>query len=330
MPGSPESLVNYLNDIPDDYVEIKEGVRKAVQVAPLDPDMALTRVRKVLEHVIRDVFQRRCNEDPGTRPLENLLQRLVKDGHLPSRLDAYATTVRKLGNVGTHSFSDRVTEEDVYQSLAQLLPVLEWYTECECPISPPASCSARPGQKQSRGEAERLAPQRAPGLSALGTAGTENLLHLMWDYLDPNLQDAFSLAYNKKRRQGGNRISTRDFFQALARLGDASLCPLIESLPEGALPEPVAPDVPRDSQPVLEESPLLSDCVEQSLEHFRELEDLPRRISPADIFVDIAKHGHGPSVARLREHGVGEREIEEQVHRLGLSVLRRKRAELAP
>src|SRR5262249_53558183 len=135
---------------------------------------------------------------------------------------------------------------------------------------------------------------------------------------------AFSLAYNKKRRKGGNRISTKDFFQALARLGDGSLRRLIESLPEGALPEPVDPEVPKDRRLVLEESPLLSDCVEQSLELFRELEDLPRKISPADMFVDIAKHGHGASVARLREHGVGEREIEEQVRRLGLSVLRRK------
>src|SRR5262249_23736474 len=117
---------------------------------------------------------------------------------------------------------------------------------------------------------------------------------------------------------------TKDFFQALVRLGDGSLRLLIESLPEDSLPEPVDPHVPRDRRLVLEESPLLSDCVEESLEHFRELEDLPRRISPTDMFVDIAKHGHGPSVARLREHGVGEQEIEEQVRKLGLSILRRK------
>jgi hypothetical protein len=104
MTVSLESLVNRLNEVPDDFAEIKDGVRKAVQVASLDPDMALTRVRKVLEHVVRDIYQRRCKEDPGTRPLENLLQRLVKDGHLPGKLDAYASAVRKLGNVGTHSF----------------------------------------------------------------------------------------------------------------------------------------------------------------------------------------------------------------------------------
>jgi hypothetical protein len=41
------------------------------------------------------------------------------------------------------------------------------------------------------------------------------------------------------------------------------------------------------------------------------------------MFVDVAKYGHGPSVARLRQHGVGPAEVEEQVQKLGLSVLRR-------
>src|ERR1700676_4132932 len=95
--------------------------------------MALTRTRKVLEHMVREVYERRCNEPPGTRPLENLIQRLGKDGHFPDRLDAYATTVRKLGNVGTHTFGEKITAEDVYQSLTQLMPILEWYFEVQQP-----------------------------------------------------------------------------------------------------------------------------------------------------------------------------------------------------
>jgi hypothetical protein len=151
----------------------------------------------------------------------------------------------------------------------------------------------------------------------------ECLLHRMWDSLDANLQDAFSLAYNKKRREGASRISTRDFFQALVRIQDDSLQLLLNSLPRGALPQPVDASVTVSRQ-VLEETPLLSDCVADSLNHFRQLQALPRRISPADIFVDVAKHGHGPSVARLRKHGVGPSEIEAEVQRLGLPVIRRK------
>ena len=77
---------------------------KAVRGADVDPEMALTRARKVLEYVVRDIYLRRVKEPPGTRPLENLLDRLAKDGHFPVRLNAYANTVRMLGNVGTHNF----------------------------------------------------------------------------------------------------------------------------------------------------------------------------------------------------------------------------------
>jgi hypothetical protein len=98
---------------------------------------------------------------------------------------------------------------------------------------------------------------------------------------------------------------------------------LIELLPAEALPEPIDTTISKEKRLVLGEKPLLSDCVADSLEHFRELDPLPRRISPADMFVDIAKYGHGESVSRLRQHGVGKREIEERVQELGLPVLHR-------
>jgi hypothetical protein len=153
----------------------------------------------------------------------------------------------------------------------------------------------------------------------------DNPLHAIWDLLDPSLQDAFSLAYNKKRREGSTRISTRDFFQALARTRDEGLQQLLDAIPEEALPEPVAADVPV-TRSVLEEEPLLSDCVAESLGQFLGQKSLPRKLTPADLFVDIAKHGHGSSVARLRQHGIGPAEIDAQVRKLGLSVLRRREA----
>jgi hypothetical protein len=131
-------LLDRLDHLPEEFREIREGVQKAVLVADIDPEMALTRSRKVLELVVREVYERRCNEPAGTRPLENLIQRLVKDGHLPDRLDAYATTVRKLGNVGTHSFGERVTAADFHQSLTQLMHVLTWYFDEERPQTPGA------------------------------------------------------------------------------------------------------------------------------------------------------------------------------------------------
>jgi serine/threonine protein kinase len=150
-----------------------------------------------------------------------------------------------------------------------------------------------------------------------------NLLHLVWDQLDPSLQDAFLLAYNKKRREGSGRISTRDLFQALLRINDDSLRGLLDALPSGALPEAAAANVPIERH-IMEDSPQLSDCVADSLRHFLRAQPLPRKLTSADVFVDLGKHGYGPSVAMLREHGVTAEELERQVRRIGLSVLRRQ------
>jgi serine/threonine protein kinase len=170
-----------------------------------------------------------------------------------------------------------------------------------------------------------LASADQPTISvAAGQAGAlPNLLHHIWDSLDPHLQDAFSLAYNKKRREGSNRISTRDLFQALVRIEDGALQTLIRSLPAGSLPEPVGADIAVDRQ-VLKANPFLSDCVEESLSHFIHSQPLPRKLAPVDILVDIGKHGHGSSVARLRDHGITADELENQVKKLRLSPLRRK------
>lgn len=133
MDESFQSLLSRLDNLSDEFHELRDGIRRAIRIAEDDPEMALTRARKVLEYVVRDIYSQRYNEEPGTRPLENLLQRLSRDGHFPSRLNAYANSIRMLGNVGTHSFGERVTTTDVHQSLTQLMPILEWYFESAGP-----------------------------------------------------------------------------------------------------------------------------------------------------------------------------------------------------
>jgi formylglycine-generating enzyme required for sulfatase activity len=133
MDPALQHLIDRLNQLSDQFQELRSGVLRAVQIADEDPEMALIRSRKVLEYVVRDVFVRRVGEPPGTRPLENLIQRLVKDGHFPPRLEAYTEIIRKLGNVGAHYFGERISAADVYQSLTQLMLILEWYFEVERP-----------------------------------------------------------------------------------------------------------------------------------------------------------------------------------------------------
>jgi hypothetical protein len=122
-------IIEHLEGLSDEFSELRAGIQKAIHIASDDPEMALTRARKVLEYVARDIFERRCHEDAGTRPLENLLQRLGKDGHLPRRLNAYANHIRELGNVGTHAHGEKVTMRDVQTSLQELMEIVEWYFE---------------------------------------------------------------------------------------------------------------------------------------------------------------------------------------------------------
>jgi ATP-dependent Clp protease ATP-binding subunit ClpA len=144
----------------------------------------------------------------------------------------------------------------------------------------------------------------------------------LWNNFEPELQDALSLAYNQARREGKQRISTRTFFAAVVRLRPGLLDPLLDQLPEESLPEPVAAEVPVAS-PILKEPPLLSTCVQNALVRLGPKVDSRHKLTSADVFVDVAKHGSGSSVARLREHGVTEERIDQMVKQLGIRVTER-------
>jgi CheY-like chemotaxis protein len=141
-------LLERLGRIPDEFGALRGGIRKAVDIVDKDPEMALARSRKELELLVRDVFLRRCGEAPGTRPLENLVQRLTKDGHLPRRVAAHANSVRELGNVGVHSqelvAEEQVTKADVHVALAQLVLVMDWYFKSASPPAGKAKATPAP------------------------------------------------------------------------------------------------------------------------------------------------------------------------------------------
>src|SRR5262249_29114016 len=162
------------------------------------------------------------------------------------------------------------------------------------------------------------APRPAPGPQAEG----ETLLHRLWGSFEPDLQDALSLAYNQAKREGKTRISTRTFFAAVARLRPGRLAQLLDRLPEDSLPEPVGEEVPRRG-PILEEEPLLSTCVENALVALARKADPEHRMTVEEVFVDVAKHGTGASVAHLRERGVTPQRIDELVEEVGGEVRER-------
>ena len=70
-------------------------------------------------------MMRRIGEPPGTRPLENLLQRLARTGTCRQGSTPTPRPSASWATSGRHHFG-RGPAVDVYQSLTQLMPILEW------------------------------------------------------------------------------------------------------------------------------------------------------------------------------------------------------------
>ncbi|UVT17256.1 MAG: DUF4062 domain-containing protein [Nitrospira sp.] len=145
-------------------------------------------------------------------------------------------------------------------------------------------------------------------------------LHDLWPKLDAGTQRAINIAYNENRLAGDPGIQTRDLFSALLRVQDAPLQQVVLEIPETALPKPTAGPV-TDEPYILAERPWLSGCVASSIRRLNKLVPAGHKITPTDIFADIAKNGTGASVALLREHNVGPTDIDAILRRKGISAL---------
>ena len=132
---SVDFLMQRVDSLSGELLELRQEIRLTLQLADIDPRMTLTRTRRVLEYVVNEVYRRHFNEDPGTRPLENLLQRLIKEHVLPPKVGTYASGIRAMGNLGTHGKGDEILRSDAQHSIDQLVVILLWYFEHERPES---------------------------------------------------------------------------------------------------------------------------------------------------------------------------------------------------
>jgi TIR domain len=155
--GHVDRLIRGLDQLLERARKLRAGVEKAAHIASQDPQMALGRARMVLELLIRDIYERRFQEPPGTRPLERLVQRLDNEGGLPGQFDAVALLGR-LSAAGTAHWGERIAPGDVQHSLTQLTDIVKWYIEVE---QPDALGEGHPQREEPRASA--LKPTRQPG-----------------------------------------------------------------------------------------------------------------------------------------------------------------------
>lgn len=151
---------------------------------------------------------------------------------------------------------------------------------------------------------------------------SDNILLQIWDNLDPDLQDAFALAYNQAQRNGRNLIKTKDLFAAIKRLRPEPANEFLKYIPEGAFPKPIGQDISIERN-LLEGNPALSGCVEDSLRNLSVKIPHNRKLSSTDVLIDIAEYGTGSSVAKLRQNGITKEKVNEIVNELRLDIVRR-------
>jgi hypothetical protein len=168
---------------------------------------------------------------------------------------------------------------------------------------------------------QRLVEARGQGPKAVPNDKSIDDLRALWDRMTPELQNAFSVAYNENRRAGDPGIQTRDLFAAMLRVAAEPLASIVKEIPENALPEPVSGSIAEQPY-IVEERPWLSHCVASSISRLRRVLPAGRALAAADIFADIARNGSGSSVALLRKHKIGPREIDQILVRNNINVVK--------
>jgi len=144
----------------------------------------------------------------------------------------------------------------------------------------------------------------------------------LWDQLHPDMQDAFILANNERKRLGHDKLNIALLFGAMVRLGNSDLVKYLSYLPNDALPESTVENSLEDNT-LFQDNPMLTACVNDSVSSYLRASNLVNKLTPVDMFVDIGKHGRGRPIVRLREHGVDEKMLDDVASNLGITLVRR-------
>lgn len=149
------------------------------------------------------------------------------------------------------------------------------------------------------------------------------MLKELWPKMSPEVQRAFSIAYNENRLTGDPGIKTRDLFASLLQVASKPLKQIVTEIPSSALPEPIQGPV-SDEAYVVEERPWLSGCVSSSIKRLSQSLPSNRTVTAPDVFADLAKYGTGSSVSLLREHNIGPTEIDSILEKQNVDVVATK------
>jgi hypothetical protein len=152
-----------------DSSEYRYEILSAIQLLEFNPDMCLTKCRKILELTLYKLYSKLLG-NPGTRMLDQLVSDLGRQKLLPRKVVSLCFVVRELGNAGSHPIYDdeQLTHREAQIALLSLINILDWALRAR--LLQDSDAASRPsGFDGSAGPGE----PSAPSVSRLGSAGSE-------------------------------------------------------------------------------------------------------------------------------------------------------------
>lgn len=119
------------------YPHEARQVSEAVELFRKFPEMALILNRKIVERVLKQIFQKHSHQPAGKRMCGELISKLRKDNpELPPHILSLMETVTNLGNAavhdqGEHSSSNEIGLTEFAVSFGAMIKILEWYLESQ-------------------------------------------------------------------------------------------------------------------------------------------------------------------------------------------------------
>ncbi len=117
--------VSHLGQLPS---TVQSGLDEALKYAQINAEDALFKLRKILELLARDLYERKVAK-VGEMPLDPLLRKLSEKHVVPNRIFTHMEVIKRFGNRGAHPGEETYNLSDVENTFLALIIVVEWYLD---------------------------------------------------------------------------------------------------------------------------------------------------------------------------------------------------------
>ena len=135
---SPNAETSSIQNLPGRVQRVEYYMKKAVELLPKHPAEALNNMRKATEAICKDVLDAAFRSAPnlnkvpasGFKGLEDMINRMRKDGLIPSSIESCLGSLQSFGNFASHDQEENpqaISVEMAESTLGHLKTVMEWY-----------------------------------------------------------------------------------------------------------------------------------------------------------------------------------------------------------